>query len=290
MNSANPGRQLTATAAVRRVFAGDGLDLVALVAEPAGPADAVVVLLPGYTGSKEDFAPLLDPLAAAGIEAVALDLPGQHGAPGPSSPADHSPDALAAHVVLLAGALRSERPEAPVHLLGHSYGGLVARAAVLTAPAAFDSLVLLDSGPAAIGGGRRALVEALEPVLAASGVEAVYEASQRIARQDPRFEEPPAALGAFLRARFLATSAANLDGVGRAIRVEADRVDDLAATGVATLVVCGADDDAWPVPLQREMAARLDAAFAVVPDAGHSPAVENPAALLPVLREFWLSG
>ncbi|MHA3705210.1 alpha/beta fold hydrolase [Jatrophihabitans sp. YIM 134969] len=248
---------------------------------------AAAILVPGYTGSKEDFAPLVAPLAAAGIAALAVDLPGQNGAPGPAEVAGFAPDALAASLVELAGTARSDFPDAPVHLLGHSFGGLVARAAVLAAPAAFDSLVLLDSGPAAIGGNRRALIEAMEPVLAAGGVEAVYEATLKAGRRDPRWVEPPAPLAQFLRSRFTRTTAVNLAGIGRAIREEPDRTDALAALGTRVLVVCGVDDDAWPVAEQQEMADRLEAGFALVPDAGHSPAVENPAGLLEVLLPFW---
>lgn len=281
-------RQLATGRARSTTFAGSAdRPLSALVAEPSGAAVGVVVLVPGYTGSKEDFAPLLEPLAVLGFEAVALDLPGQYGAAGSADPADYVPDLLAHDLVLVAGALRSERPEAPVHLLGHSFGGLVARAAVLAAPAAFDSLVLLDSGPAGLEGGRRALIEAMEPVLAAGGVTAVYEATMTLARRDPSFVEPPAPLAAFLQERFATTSAANLEGIGRAIRSEPDRTADLAALLVRVLVTCGAGDDAWPVDVQSEMAQRLGATFAVVPDARHSPAVENPTGLLDVLVPFW---
>src|SRR5215467_5129606 len=42
--------------------------LAALEAAPAGPVPVrgVAVLVPGFTGSKEDFIPLLSPVAAAG--------------------------------------------------------------------------------------------------------------------------------------------------------------------------------------------------------------------------------
>jgi pimeloyl-ACP methyl ester carboxylesterase len=49
----------------------------------------------------------------------------------------------------------------------------------------------------------------------------------------------------------------------------------------------GEGDDAWSVSAQRDMADRLDADFAVIPGAGHSPNVENPEALLDTLVPTW---
>ncbi len=48
------------------------------------PLRGTVLLLPGYTGSKEDFTPVLAPLAARGYRAVAVDGRGQHASDGPA--------------------------------------------------------------------------------------------------------------------------------------------------------------------------------------------------------------
>ena len=45
------------------------------------PARGDVLLVPGFTGSKEDFLAILEPLAAFGWRVAAMDLPGQGGAP-----------------------------------------------------------------------------------------------------------------------------------------------------------------------------------------------------------------
>jgi pimeloyl-ACP methyl ester carboxylesterase len=52
-------------------------------------------------------------------------------------------------------------------------------------------------------------------------------------------------------------------------------------------VAFGESEDAWPVPVQREMAARLGAEVVMVPDARHSPNTENPDALLDALLPIW---
>jgi pimeloyl-ACP methyl ester carboxylesterase len=248
-----------------------------------GASGTPVLLVPGYTGSKEDFAPVLRPLGEAGLAVTAIDLPGQFESPGPSDPAAYTPDRLAAVVLEVADSLGGER----VHLLGHSFGGLVARAAVIARPAAFESLVLMCSGPAGIGGARRAMIEQLEPILAASGMAAVYAASQNAYRAQEGYVEPPAPLAAFLERRFLAGAPAMLQGMGVALRGEPDRVAELAEVAPRTLVLYGVDDDAWPPALQAEMAARLGAEHVVIPAAAHSPAVENPTATVAALTRFW---
>jgi pimeloyl-ACP methyl ester carboxylesterase len=249
----------------------------------AGDPDArPVLLVPGYTGSKEDFGPILDPLADAALFAVALDLPGQFESPGPPDPARYTPDRLADVLLDFAHALGR-----PPLLLGHSFGGLVARAAVLAAPALFESLVLLCSGPAAIGGRRRAEIDALDPVLAEHGQAAVYAAMRQSWQADPAWVAPPSELAAFLEHRFLTSSPAMLEGMGNAIRSEPDRVAELAAVGLPVLVTHGADDDAWPPATQRDMADRLGAKYDVIPAAAHSPAIENPEGTVEVLLGFW---
>jgi pimeloyl-ACP methyl ester carboxylesterase len=241
-----------------------------------------VLLVPGYTGSKEDFAPLLEPLAAAGFAAIAIDLPGQYESPGPADPDAYTPELLARSVLEVAAGL-----DGPVHLVGHSFGGLVARAAVIADPGAFASLVLMCSGPAGIGGGRRALIEQLEPVLATSGLAGVYAASLTVSRAQAGYVEPPAPLAAFLERRFLAGVPAMLQGMGQALRAEPDRVAELAAVAPPVLVLYGAGDDAWPIEVQDDMARRLRAPVSVIADAAHSPAVENPDATAAALVRFW---
>jgi pimeloyl-ACP methyl ester carboxylesterase len=251
----------------------------------AGSADALPVLLvPGFTGSKEDFGPLFDPLAGAGFSVTAIDLPGQFesSAAHPDEPSGYTPAGLAETVRGVAAQLGTR-----VHLLGHSFGGLVARAAVIAAPSSFASLVLMDSGPAAIGGARRRRIEALAPLLPSAGVAGVFAASQAAAAAEPGYIAPAPELAAFLQRRFLASSAAMLQGMGAALCCEPDLTPELGATGVATLVLYGENDDAWAPAEQAEMARRLAAEQVVISGAAHSPAVENPSATATALIGFW---
>jgi pimeloyl-ACP methyl ester carboxylesterase len=250
--------QITPHGATRVEVRVRSTTLAALRAEPMDPAGAVAVLVPGYTGSKEDFAALLDPLRGAGLSVLAVDLPGQYESGGPNREDDYLPGPLGRTLATLVTDLACGGRQR-VLLLGHSYGGLVARSALL---------------------------DATEPVLRAEGIEVV----QRLLETRDGTPEPPE-LAALLRARFLGSATAGLLGMATGLRTEPDRVTELATAlrtgGIPCLVAFGEFDDAWPVPVQREMARRLGAEVAVVPGAAHSPATENPGALLDALLLIW---
>src|SRR4051794_2296176 len=142
--------QLTPHSAVRISLPSTVGPLAGLDAAPTG-LRGTVLLLPGYTGSKEDFAPILDPLADCGYRAVTIDLPGQFESAGPIDEAAYTPLELGS---VCADVVRDLALNSPVVLLGHSFGGLVARGAVL-AGAPIAGLVLLCSGPGALSYGAR---------------------------------------------------------------------------------------------------------------------------------------
>src|ERR1700742_704300 len=106
----------------------------------AGPCElGTAMLVPGYTGSKEDFTAILGQLAAAGRRVIAIDLRGQYQTPGADDPAAEGIAELGTDIMAVADATQAS------HLLGHSFGGLVARSAFLGGYTP-DSLTLLRSG------------------------------------------------------------------------------------------------------------------------------------------------
>ena len=246
---------------------------------------AVVLFVPGYTGSKEDFMPLLRPLANAGYRAVAIDQRGQYESSWASQPSGYLIDTLASDISELSAELAES--DAVVHLVGHSFGGLVGRAAVIAKPDLFGSYTMMGSGPGSLPGRRRAELEAMEPVLAQHGMTALWDQIAQRSQADPKWVASPPALKRFLQTRFLRNDPVGLQVMGNELRSVADRTEELAATGVPMLVLHGVDDDAWPPAVQRDMAERLDAPYRVIAEAAHSPAVENPAGTIDALLEFW---
>jgi pimeloyl-ACP methyl ester carboxylesterase len=252
-------RQLADHDAAPRTFAGRAGPLAAL--DTGGEAvRGTALLVAGYTGSKEDFAPILAPLAEAGYRVVALDQRGQFESPGPDDPAEYSVEDLGRDVLEVARVLREESGE-PLHLLGHSFGGLVTRAAVLLEPALFTSFTLLGSGPSKLTGRRADLLDHLGPLLDAGGVELVHQTLEQVSMTDERAQAVPAPTREFYSRRFL--------------------------TGLPVLVAHGEADDAWLPHVQEDMASRLGARHEVILNSIHSPAVENPGRTVDVLLDFW---
>lgn len=268
---------------------GPGGRLAVLDAAAAGPPRrAPVLLVPGYTGSKEDFGPLLPLLAARGHRAVAMDQRGQFESEGPDGAgagAAYTPDALAPDLA----AVRDRLGLGPAHLVGHSYGGLVARAAVLADPRGWLSCTLLDSGPAALSGPRRASTELLSTAARTVALPELWDAVTAYWAAQGH-APPPADAAAFQRERFTRGRAAAVVGMGQALLREPDRVSELSrvadAAGVPLAVVFGEDDDAWLPSAQRGMADELGCRAWSIPDAAHSPAVEQPEATAAALAEI----
>lgn len=259
-------------------------DFAALDAVPRTDPRGTVLMLPGYTGSKEDFVALLEPLTAAGFRAVAVDGRGQYESRGTGRQEDYEQRELARDVLAQTLALGTA-DGTPTHLLGHSLGGQIARAAVLLDPVPFRSLTLMSSGPAEVSAGQRDKVKLLGDALAALTMDQVWDAMRAL---DPP-EDADTGGGEDLRRRWLMNDPAQLIATGRQLSVEPDRVDELAATGRPVHVVSGERDDVWPVGLLTAMAARLGARRTTVVGAEHSPNTARPEETAAALVAFWES-
>jgi pimeloyl-ACP methyl ester carboxylesterase len=246
---------------------------------------ARVLLVPGATGSKEDFVLMLPLLAAAGYRVEAFDLAGQYeshrAGPWRLSPprarydADLFLDDLIA--VLESGAT-------PAHVLGYSFAGTVAQRALVERPELFASLTLLSAPP--------------EPGQAFRGVKRIGPLSAyTTAHQGAALmlwgirnnlnRVPPGRL-AFVRERFRLTRRDSVDDIIAEMMRTPDLRAQIAASTVPKLVAVGAHD-LWPIALHERSARELGARFAVY-ETGHSPCETAPHQLVRDLLDLFGDG
>jgi pimeloyl-ACP methyl ester carboxylesterase len=272
----------------------------AFAALEAIPASGVcereaALLVPGYTGSKEDFIAILDLLADGSRQVIAIDMRGQFETAGTRDPDGYAAAALGADILAIMHETGAR------HLVGHSYGGLIGREAALAeGGAGFASLTLMSSGPAALTGPRarelRAMLAALgladepgtgpppEPADLQAGIADVWRVHlepQAVAAA------VPAPVVAFLARRMLANDPSGLVLMARHMLAAPDRTAELAQLDLPILVIYGEDDNAWSPAAQEQMAQRLGARRLCIPAAVHSPAVEAPATTASALTQFW---
>jgi pimeloyl-ACP methyl ester carboxylesterase len=250
------------------------------------------LLIPGFTGSKEDFIPVLQSLASAGRRVVAIDMRGQYQSPGATDIEAYAPGELAADVSAIAESIAGGQR---LHLAGHSLGGLIAREAALAGTARIISLTLLSSGPSRITGQRAEMLRGMLAMMdspgeaGGAGLRAtVAQIWQEHLAPEARAACLPDDVVAFLRERMMANSPAGLVAMGRYLLACPDRTAELAdLDGPPVLVLYGENDDAWPPAVQELMARRLSAHRVCIPGAGHSPPVEAPETTASALTAFW---
>jgi pimeloyl-ACP methyl ester carboxylesterase len=251
-----------------------------------GPADGErVVLVPGATGSKEDFVLMLPLLAAAGYRVEAFDLAGQYESSeaGPwrlDPPRRHYDDRLFLDDLLFV----LEAGRSPVHVLGYSYAGTLAQQALVERPELFASLALLSSPP--------------EPGQTFRGVKRIGRLSAFVGPRGGAAlmlwgirnnlnRVPPGRL-AFVRARFARTRRESVDDIIACMMATPDLRAEVAGSAVPKLVAVGAHD-LWPLELHERFARRVGARFAVF-DTGHSPCETAPHQLVRELLALYASG
>ena len=285
-------------------------DLGAFAALDAHPVAGVcewqpALLVPGYTGSKEDFIAVLGQLAAAGRRVVAIDMRGQYETPGDSDAGAYSPASLGLDIAAVADAIGA------AHLLGHSFGGLVTRETMLADGSGIGSLTLMSSGPAALSGPRAAELRGFLAFVDGVGGDGSGGGGGRDGGGDGDGDTEelrlkikqiwetqlgpqavasgvPSDIVAFLRERMLRNCPTGLTAMARYLLSAPDRTEELAELlRVPVLVLYGEDDSTWEPRVQEEMAARLDAERICIPGATHSPAVEAPATTASALTDFW---
>lgn len=257
-----------APGSVASVFAAPsgGLAVISL-GDPAHPR---VVLVPGATGSKEDFVLMLPLLAAAGFYVQSYDLAGNYASADAGPPQGESFD----YPLFVDDLVAFLEAGAPAHLLGYSFAGIVAQLVVARRPELVRSLTLLTTPPDPGNSYRHVKrIGWLSTFLTARQgaglmIWGIVTNKNRVG---------PSRL-AFVRSRFDLTRRASVDDIVRLMKHAPDCAAAVRLTGVPTLVATSAHD-LWPVARYALLAERLGARLAVY-DTGHSPCETTPHQLV----------
>jgi pimeloyl-ACP methyl ester carboxylesterase len=266
-----PGARYPRFAVPSGSLAGITMDAVD---EPGPPgtdrAAERVLLLPGLTGSKEDFALVLPLLAAAGYRAESVDLAGQYESADAGPPAGEHYD----YPLYVDDTLALLTGGGPAHVVGYSFAGIVAQLAAVARPDLVRSLTLVSTPPG-YGNGFRGVswigwASGAAPERVVSSL-MLWGIRNNLNRVDPERL-------AFVRRRFALTRRDSVDDtIGLMMRIPDVRAG-VAALDLPKLVAVG-KHDLWPVRRHARFAASIGARAGIY-GSGHSPNETAPHQLV----------
>ena len=255
--------------------------------DDAGSGERAFVLVHGFTGSRDDFREHVPELARLG-RTIALDQRGHGGTTNSGRGEDYTLDGLVADLAAALDALGLARAD----LLGHSLGGMVALRFTLAHPQRVASLVLMDTSarpmplpiPAAI---RTALVKlareqgvaALLPGMRARPAGDVPASMQRNIEQ-----MGPDVFWERVQRKLEAMDPVAWDALLRVLGEHEPATARLGEIRCPTLVLVGAEDKPFLAPSDELERGIRGAMRVTVPDAAHSPQLENPPAWAAAIR------
>ena len=258
----------------------DGTPTISAASSPDAAGENRALLVPGYTGSKEDYAPVLPFLGEAGWDTLAYSQRGQGGSAAPAGLGAYGMSDFVGDLIAVAEAWAGTSGR--VHLVGHSFGGIVARAAVVKRPDLFASVTLFCSGRAVYDWMNTLPI--LDPLPTGPG------ARQQVLRTyfpDMNFDEPGVGWAEFQRIRALDTASENLVGIARILSQLRPDTPALAATGVPVHVLYGDQDEIWPPSWYAEEAADLGARESIIRGGTHSPQLQFPQQWAELASSYW---
>ena len=248
--------------------------------DPGAPR---VVLVSGVAGSKEDFVRLFPLFAAAGCRVESYDLAGHWGSvdAGPQNlepPRDHYDYRLFLDDLIAI----LEDGRTPAHVLGYSFGGLLAELALVERPELFASLTLM-SAPPATGQVFRGVkhigpISDMPPHRAAGLI--LWGIRYNLNRT------PPLRI-AFVRERLAVTLRPAIDDIVGLMMTMPDIADEVAAIDIPKFIAVG-EQDLWPTEQHASYAERIGARIAVYPT-GHAPCETAPHQLVRDMLDLFAS-
>jgi 2-succinyl-6-hydroxy-2,4-cyclohexadiene-1-carboxylate synthase len=257
--------------------------------EESGQGERAFVLVHGFTGSRDDFREQMAPLGELG-HTIALDQRGHGGSTNSGKPEAY----LVANLVEdLRGAFDA-LGLARADLLGHSLGGMVTMRFALAYPERVASLVLMDTSPAPLKSrGSESARAAIAAFAREHGMTAFAKrmrdmavANSAVAPSAKRAEERMGSdvFWARIERKLEAMDPVAWDSISRQFPDLESVAERLGEIRCPTTVIVGAEDLPFLKP-SDEMERRIPGVRRVtIPDAAHSPQLENSAAWLEAIR------
>jgi len=231
------------------------------------PEGERVVMVPGITGSKEDFALLAPILASEGYFVQSYDLPGQYESKdaGPAGADGWNYQLFIDDMVAFL-----EAGGTPAHLLGFSFAGIVAQLITVQRPELVRTLTLLATPPLSgqVFRGVRS-IGWLAPFFNKHFIGGVMIWNVRT-----NFSKVTPERLAFANARLDHTRRESVDGIVGLMMKTPKLYQQLHDSAIPKLVVAG-EHDLWRAKLYRRFAARIGASVAIYAT-GHSPCETTP--------------
>ncbi|GAB3598663.1 alpha/beta fold hydrolase [Microbacterium tumbae] len=246
-----------------RFTAPSGELAVVSLGDPRHPR---VVLVPGATGSKEDFTLMLPLLAAAGYYVQSYDMAGQYesATAGPGEGERYTHELFADDMVAFLEAGE------PAHLLGYSFAGTVAQLVALRRPDLVRSLALLATPPGAGNVFRAMRVLGPAAPLATPRVGASLMLWGIVTNKN---RVPPGRL-AFVRSRFAHTDRRSVDDIVGLMMRTPDVRGEVRRLPMPKFLAAGTRD-LWPRRAHERYAEAIGAEAVFYPT-GHSPCETTP--------------
>lgn len=254
-----------------------------IVYEDHGAGVRPLVLAHGLTGFRDDFREQLPALAALG-RTIVYDHRGHGESANTGDAATYSFAQLVADLDALLDALDIEACD----LLGHSMGGMIALRFALARPQRVASLVLMDTAARTPDGMLRAPFAAAGAIARSDGMATLAALLRARMADEPDRPAAERRLEAawgevYWERRWRRLTAMDPEAFAE---LTLELVDQPPLTGqlgelrCPTTVIVGDEDVGFLRPSEELAAAIPGAELVRIPDAAHSPQIENPAAWL----------
>jgi 2-succinyl-6-hydroxy-2,4-cyclohexadiene-1-carboxylate synthase len=270
-----------------RRIAVNGLYMGAILHGDAENRKQTLVLLHGFTGCAAGWSDLSSGLEAPGRWLIALDMPGHGQSDAPADPARYTMEHCQRDILAALAALGVRQGEAT--LLGYSMGG---RIALYTAFSGFFRALILESASPGLADPaererRRQSDNALAARIEREGVEAFIDYWEQLPLFASQSNLPPERRAA-LRAQRLTNRASglanSLRGVGTGVQPTLH--ERLGTLNLPVLLLAGELDSKF-CQIARQMARSTPRArLQIVPGAGHTIHLEQPALFAGLVDEF----